>query len=379
MSSTQRVKVLLLIPHLGGGGAERVTETLARCLSPEKYEVNLGLVTQAPQEMRNVPLLNAFHALGARRVRYGAWKILRLVWLVRPAVIMSGMAHLNLLVLALRPLFPSRTRVLVRQNGGLTATFAARGNSWLSQRIYSAMYKRADLVICQTRQMVEELHSTLRIDRAKLVVLPNPVDIAAINASAAVQSTEMPTSPSLHLLAVARLAPEKGIDLLLEAFAGVLRRCPSADLVIAGDGSCRPALERQCKLLGIEKRVKFLGSVAEPASLFHCASLFVLSSREEAMPNALLEAAAAGLPIVATPASQGLVELLSDQLGICLARDISAKALEDSLCDALSSIRAGQRFPHAWVEPFDLKNSIPAYERVIDQALQERALQERRR
>ena len=371
MSSTQRAKVLLLIPHLGGGGAERVISILARCVSPEKYEVHLGLVTQSAPEMQNVPELSSVYALGARRVRYGAWKILRLVWLVRPAVILSGMAHLNLLVLALRPLFPLRTRVVIRQNGGLLATFAPWGNSWLSQRIYSATYKRADVVICQTRQMAEELHSTLGLDRAKLVVLPNPVDIAAISASAGAQTTEILTSAGPHLLAVARLAPEKGIDLLLEAFAGVLRRFPSADLVVAGDGSCRHALERQCKLLRIEKRVKFLGNVAEPAALFRCASLFVLSSREEAMSNALLEAAAAGLPIVATPASQGLVELLSDQPGIWLAREISAKALEDSLCDALSSIRAGQRFSHAWIERFDVKNAIPAYEEAIDQALQE--------
>jgi hypothetical protein len=55
-----------------------------------------------------------------------------------------------------------------------------------------------------------------------------------------------------------------------------------------------------------------------------------------------------------------------------LAREISAKALENALCDALSSIRPGQRFPHSWIEPFDLKNAIPAYEDVIDRALQER-------
>jgi glycosyltransferase involved in cell wall biosynthesis len=377
MSSTQRAKVLLLIPHLGGGGAERVIATLARCLSPEKYEVHLGLVTQSAPEMQNFPELNSVYALGARRVRYGAWKILRLVWLERPAVILSGMAHLNVLVLALRPLFSSRTRVVIRQNGAIAATLAVWGNSPFLRRIYSATYKRADMVICQTHQMAEELHSTLGIDRAKLVVLPNPVDVAAIRVSADAETTEIPTSSGLRLLAVSRLAPEKGVDLLLEAFAGVLRRFPSADLRIAGDGSCRPALERQCKHLGIEQRVKFLGNVAEPASLFRCATLFVLSSREEAMPNALLEAAAAGLPIVATPASPGLAAVLNGQPGTWLVREISAKAVEATLCDALSSIHAGQRFRHVWIEPFDLKNAIPAYERVIDRALQERILQER--
>ena len=99
MSSTQRAKVLLLIPHIGGGGAEHIVETLAQHLSARKYEMHLGLVTQSTQETRNFPQVKAVHALGARRVRDGVWTLLWLVWMVRPAVILSGMAHLNLLVL----------------------------------------------------------------------------------------------------------------------------------------------------------------------------------------------------------------------------------------------------------------------------------------
>lgn len=377
MASIQRAKVLLLIPHLGGGGAERVTANLMRYLSP-KYEVHLGLVTQTTREAQDCPPLNSvhaqavFHALGARRVRFGAWKILRLVWAVRPAVILSGMAHLNLLVLVLRPFLPSRTSVVVRQNGPLAATLVPWRNSCLARRVYAAAYKRADRVICQTRHMAEELESELRILNAKLIVLANPVDIPAIRASAAV-TVNAPAVPGANLLAVARLSPEKGIDLLLEAFAGVLGKFPNAHLEIAGQGSCMSSLQAQCKHLEIEEQVRFLGNVANPASLFCGASLFVLSSRHEAMPNALLEAAAAGLPIVALPASQGLVELLSDRPGIWLAREISAIALENALFGALSSIRPGQRFLHGWIEPFDLKNAIPAYEDVIDQAQKERA------
>jgi glycosyltransferase involved in cell wall biosynthesis len=371
MASTQRAKVLLLIPHLGGGGAERVIATLARCLNPQKYEVHLGLATQSTQEAQSLAQLKIVHALGSRRVRYSGWKILQLVWRVRPAVILSGMAHLNVLVLALRPFFPSRTRVVVRQNGAPSATLAPWGNSHLVSRIYCAAYNRADTVICQTRQMAEELQCELGMNSAKMVVLFNPVDIQGIGASATATPPVL-TSPGPRLLAIARLAPEKGIDLLLEAFAGVRRRFPAADLEIAGSGSCEPALRIQCKTLGIEEQVRFLGNVAEPASLFHRSSLFVLSSRQEAMPNALLEAAAAGLPIVALPASPGLTALLRGQSGIWLASEISAKALENALYDALSSIHAGQRFQHSWIEAFDLKNAIPAYENVIDRALQER-------
>lgn len=371
IASPRRARVLLLIPHLGGGGAERIAANLARHLNPIRYEVHLGLVTESFQAPKDSAPWNTVHALGARRVRTSTWKLLSLVWHIRPAVILSGMAHLNLLMLVLRPLFPPRTRVLVRQNGALPATLATWRNQGLARHIYAAAYKRADRVICQTPQMARELQSELGVDDAKLVVLPNPVDIPRILTSAAGTNDALP-STGLRLLAVARLAPEKGIDLLLEAFAGVCRRFPHADLRIAGSGREEPALLAQCKMLGIEGRVKFLGNVAEPASLFDFTSLFVLSSRQEGMPNAMLEAAAAGLPIVALPASQGLVELLGGQPGSWLASEVSAKELENGLCNALSTIHAGQRFRHSWIEPFDLKNAIPAYEHLIDQVLQDR-------
>ncbi|MGC1422623.1 MAG: glycosyltransferase [Terracidiphilus sp.] len=372
MASARRAKVLLLIPHLGGGGAEHIAATLMQYLSAKKYELHLGLMTASVQAPEDPLPSNAIHTLGAGRVRFGAWRLLRLVWRLRPAVILSGMAHLNLLVLALRPLFPARTRVFVRQNGALSATLATWRNPGLARRIYAAVYKHADRVICQTRSMAEELQTELGVDSAKLTVLPNPVDVRGIR-EAATGAKDVLTSPGPHLLAIARLAPEKGIDLLLEAFAGVLRSFPDADLEIAGVGSCESALRAQCEKIGIEERVKFLGNVAEPASHFRGASLFVLSSRHEGMPNALLEAAAAGLPIAAVPSSPGLGELLATQPGVWLASEIAAKALENALCAALSSIHSGQRFQHSWIEPFDLTNAIPAYEDVIDCALQESA------
>jgi len=370
MATKQRAKILLLIPHLGGGGAEQITATLARYLSRQRYELHLGLVTESTHTTEAIPSWDTVHTLGVRRVRYSAWRLLRLVWLVRPAVILSGMAHLNLLVLLLRPLFPSRTCVFVRQNGPLSATLEVGGKPRLSRRLYGAGYRRADKVICQTQPMADELQRELGVDSAKLAVLPNPVNVQAIRTWAAMTDGIPPSGP--RLIAIARLSPEKGIDLLLEAFAGVLRTFPCAELEIAGSGQCESALKAQCTVLGIENRVHFLGDVAEPASLLHCSSLFVLSSRYEGMPNALLEAAAAGLPLVAFPASPGLVEQIRGRNGIWIANEISAHALKDALCGALSSIQSGQRFEHSWIEPFDLKNAIPAYENLIDEALQER-------
>jgi glycosyltransferase involved in cell wall biosynthesis len=144
---------------------------------------------------------------------------------------------------------------------------------------------------------------------------------------------------------------------------------PEADLVIAGRGSEEAALKAQCRALCLEACVHFAGYVNRPATYFPAATLFVLSSRQEGLPNALLEAGAGGLPIVALPSAEGIVNLLQGKSGAWLATGISSKALTTSLLMALASIRPGQRFPHSWVESFRMERAIESYESLIDETL----------
>jgi glycosyltransferase involved in cell wall biosynthesis len=356
---------LLLIPHLGGGGAERVAALLARGLSEEKYELHLGLITQA-QSGETLPASVHLHTLGARRVRAGAIRLLRLVRSLKPDLILSGMAHLNFLVLLLRPFFPRGTRVLVRQNGTISAILA--GAPWYTRVLYRFLYRRADGVICQSQSMAEDLARELSIPEKLLTVLPNPVDVEDIRASICLNSVpQIDLGP--RLLAVGRLAAEKGHDLLLKAMVSVRREYPQASLLIAGAGPDEAALKVECHALGLDEAVRFAGYVDHPWTLFSASTLFVLSSRHEGLPNALLEAAAAGLPIVALPASGGVAELLRDQHGVWLAPVITADALAASLLTALRALRPDERFAHPFVENFRIDRAIQAYERLIDQTL----------
>jgi len=218
--------------------------------------------------------------------------------------------------------------------------------------------------------MSDELRSVLGIDPGRLVVLPNPVDISGIRASIAQDDTTRQL-PGPVLLTVGRLAPEKGLDLLLQAFARIKGKFPSAALRLAGTGPCESALKAQCSVLGISDCVQFVGQVASPAHLSGGYAAFVLASRHEGLPNALLEAAAAGLPIVATPASRGLADLLRDRPGVWLASDVSAEGLEQALLEALTTLGPGERFHHAWIDAFDRRVAIRAYEDEIDRSLLE--------
>jgi len=371
MPTSYRPKALLLIPHLGGGGAERVMAELARGLDGEKYEIHLGLVTGDERGGEKLPAGVRVHALGAGRVRSGAGRVLGLIWRLRPQVILSGMYHLNFLVLLMRPIFPVGTRVLVRQNGSVSAALSFGGQPFYTRLFYRVLYRRADRVLCQSAAMAEDLAEEFGIDRKRLAVVPNPVDVEAIRASLNAEQAPW-NGPGPHLLAVGRLSREKGFDLLLEALVRIRAKFSTADLLIVGTGVEEARLKAERSRLGLDDAVRFVGHQDCPWSYFGGATVFVLSSRHEGMPNALLEAAAAGLPLVTTPASGGVVELLGLQPGAWLAEGISAEALVAALLCALRSLRPGERFAHGFMDGFKMDRAIKEYEQVIDGCLREK-------
>ena len=369
--SEARVRALLLLPNLGVGGAQCVTATLVQNLDPGRYAVHLVLLTESEWSGREFPASACLHCLAANRPgtsargRHAILRLITLAWRLRPQLIFIGMAHLAPLGLLLRALLPGQARIVLRQNGAPSSVLAAMPLQTFSRAVLAAAYRRADAVICQTHTTAEELRREFNLDPVRLHVLPNPVDVEHLRERGA------SPSPESHpcLLAVGRLVPEKGFDLLLDAFAALKDDFPVLRLRIAGSGPCRAALESQSRRLGIEDRVEFLGELRTPSQHFPDALAFVLSSREDELPNALLEAAAAGLPVVATPASPGLAALIADRAGVWMAQENSATALEAALRDALTCLRPRQRFVHEWMQPFALPAAVAAYQQVFEQAL----------
>jgi glycosyltransferase involved in cell wall biosynthesis len=351
----QRTRILLLTPSLGGGGAQHVMLLVARGLSREKFEVHLGLVRSGDASAGAVPPGVAVHALGAGRARAATLRLLLLVWRLRPDVILSGAPEISFLALLLRPFFPARTRVLVRQNGTVSAALAHGGVPRYTRFLYRLLYLRADRVICQSRAMAEDLARETGVRNEQIVVLPNPVDLEGILAARDAPSAW--NGPGPHLLAVGRLSREKGFDLLIEALAALRKRFPVADLILVGSGREEMALKALCRSLEMETAVRFAEQVDPPYEFFQGATLFVLPSRYEGMPNALLEAAAAGLPLVSTPASGGVVDLLTGQPGAWLATEVSASALTKALELALENLRPGDRYHHGFFPTTAMPNA----------------------
>lgn len=129
---------------------------------------------------------------------------------------------------------------------------------------------------------------------------------------------------------IGRLSPEKGFDLLIEAFANLNVPEVALELWIAGEGDQRSQLEDQVTRLGLSERVILLGYVSDPEILYQCFDIFCLPSLREGLPNTLLEALAMAVPVVATKVG-GIPAVLQDGIEGWLVDPGSAEALRAAL------------------------------------------------
>jgi len=169
------------------------------------------------------------------------------------------------------------------------------------------------------------------------------------------------------LLCLGRLAPEKGFDVAIAAFAAVIRQFPRARLIIAGDGPARAALEAQADTLHTRDRVEFVGWVHPDRvpELINASTLLIMPSRLESLPLVALQAGMLGRPIVGTSAG-GIPEVVVDQVtGLLVAQEDSAglaEAISFLLARPPTAADMGQAARSRVKESFDWDRHIDAYD-----------------
>lgn len=167
---------------------------------------------------------------------------------------------------------------------------------------------------------------------------------------------------------VGRLTIAKALDVLLNAWAQRDATLADAHLVIVGDGELRADLVRQAHALGIEQSVVFTGGTNDASAYLRCCDAFVLPSRTEGMPVALLEAMACGLPCVATRVG-GSAEVIEDGIGGRLVAPEDAGALARALAEALATpvwgTHARQRIQDRYAIDTVAQRYVTMYERLL--------------
>lgn len=344
----------------GLGGAERVMIAVAKAAAAngdDQLILNPFTLDPAGSVLREIS--GSIPYSGRACSTYSAVPSLRR-WLrtelaaFRPDVIHTHLFHALVVVGSLR--HEART-VLTHHHGDL---LKVRGRNF-EQALDRRFGKRFDRVVAVSGSVEKFLLESYRYPRAKVVRIDNGWEGHPTGASGKVA---LPT-----VVCTANFREEKGHDVLLRAFATVLRSIPQAHLVLVGEGPLHSDLERQAGSLGISSSVEFVGSVADVWPFLEAAHVYTLPSRYETRGISVMEAMAAGLPVVATSVG-GVPELVEPGVTGELVPPNDADALAAKTIELLKDGNERRRMGEAGraaVGALNMKATVDRYLALYDE------------
>ncbi|MCS7058376.1 MAG: glycosyltransferase [Meiothermus sp.] len=371
-------RVLLLVTSLGHGGAETQVVELGRGLAQLGWAVRVVcMVPPGPkaQDLAQAGIpVDSLEMQPGRPSLKGFTRMVRLVRKFQPQVLHAHMVHANLLARLVRPFV--RVPVVL-----CTAHNIIEGGRWRE-----LAYRLTDSLCDLTTQVSEAgLERYLRVGAIpprRGLYIPNGVDPKRFAPDPAVRQ---PLRQRLGAqdgefvwLAVGRFVEAKDYPNLLRAFAGVVQAHPEARLWLVGQGPLLEPMKELVGSFGLEEKVRFLGARGDVPSLMNAADAYVMSSAWEGMPMVLLEAAAVGLPIVATDVGgnrevveqgkNGLLVPPKDSQGLAMAM----RALMER--PAAERTQMGQAGRALVLQRYDLERIVQRWDALYQELLRRKTL-----
>ena len=336
-------RVCVIIYNLGVGGAEQVAVAEVQEFVRRGFAVSLvtlspdrpnSLMFDVPDECEKVMI--EFRSLYDWRSLRALARLLRQM---QPDIIITQMWFANTVGRIAARWARIEDRLLAFEQNVYDKLRLKSWKQFLADRLLQRWCRKVVAVSYAIKESLLRSH----IDAKRVVVIHDSIDLERVVQAppAASIRAELGVGDAFMYLFVGRLVPQKGVDVLIAAFA----KQSSGVLLIAGQGVDRASLEAQAAELGVASRVFFLGVRRDVPSLMKVADCFVLASRLEGLGMVLVEAIMSGLPVVATNVD-GIPEVVEDgKTGELVAPDdIGAfaaamqKAREDKARD--ESIRA---------------------------------------
>lgn len=357
-------KIALFLPSLNGGGAQRAMLNLSRGFSARGIEVHLVLSKATGPYLNSIPKEVKLVDLGAGRVITSLPALVGYLRREKPEAILSTLGHANLIALwasrfsgvSVKTVFREATTV----SRSLTALPKLRGLMLL--QLARWFYPYADGIIATSHGVENDLIDCVGVSKNILETIYSPIQMPEILEKShqpvqhawLINATDEPV-----VLSVGRLHEAKDYPTLLEAFSLVLRK-HKAKLIILGEGRERSNLESMVRRLGIQDDVDMPGFEINPYSYMSAATVFVLSSAWEGLPNALIESMAVGTPVIATDCKSGPREILNNGKYGKLIPVGDVNALSESIIDVI--VNHNFTLPNKeWLNKFSMDTCIDKY------------------
>lgn len=342
-AASKPVPIAFCITELDRGGAERALSSLVLGLDRQRWSPHVFCLGPRGHyadvlEASGIPV-RCFNGHGPRSLPRVLWQLTFALRRLRPALLQTFLFHGNLIGriaarLAGIPVVVSGIRVAERRS-----PWYGRLDRWTNGLV--------DHNVCVSQGVAEFSIRETGLKPGKITVIPNGVDFEAFaNAIPADLASLGLNTGAPVVITVARLEEQKGISDLLQAAVSVLKDRPDCQFLIVGDGRDRRLLEALAASLGIATAVWFVGSRPDVPALLRASSVFVLPSLWEGMPNALLEAMAAGLPVIATDVEGSREIVRSADLGL-LVTPRNPETLANAILRLLRDPEFSARIAHA--------------------------------
>ena len=354
-------RILHIIPTLDPNGAEKQLTVLAAGLPRERFEVHVFALTRGgpleePLRRAGLPLC----VIGKR-------------WKIDPAALVRLKRHID----RLKPDLVHTWLFAGNSYGRAAALWAGvprlvaaercvdRWKSGHELAIDRRLARRTDRIVVNSRA-VQDFYIARGLPAEKFVVIPNGVGPAAASGTTREELLhELGLPPEIKLIgAVGRLWPQKRVKELVWAASQLCALRDDIHLLIIGDGPQRPALERYRRLMQVEDHVHFLGTRTDVPRLLPHFDCFWLASAYEGQSNALMEAMAAGVPVVATDIPENRELVVSGQSGYLEPLDVRSAFARRTLTileDADLARRLGEAGRERMQRDFSIERMVDRY------------------
>lgn len=358
MPESSRSHVLFVIGSMGGGGAERQMLEILKRLDRTRFQAFLYLSVKDGELLSEVPVDVPVYAYwdGSKETWYGRLlRYMKLTRLLRQIHLADTLRRLKIDVIYDRTylatldaaggcwLRPTKRVSCCVADPGPELELHARWSVALAWWFARRAYQRASVVLANSQGLRNRVLEYFRLDSDHVKVYYNLISdireserINFENQQAAQQSSAAPKDRPFRIVSSGRLHPQKGHIVLLRAIEQLVhQRGRSLTLEVYGKGESENELHAYVKQHRLESTVMMAGFVADPRTLYHDADLFILPSLVEGMPNALIEAVAAGIPALSSDCNSGPTEILDG--GRCggLVPPGDPTALADAIVDAM--------------------------------------------